>query len=157
MTAWHGRPELKAEVMDRLRAHRAADEIVQGLYQQSDPDSPNGYRGCAIGCTLPKQSTAERDALNGDGAWKTFGWHKRIEAEYGIPIYVAQMIDRTFEGLPVSMAGDFAVTVADAIPVGADLSGASSECDHYPRFYNSTMRAAWLIELLSNAPVPVPA
>ena len=123
--AWHGDPALKDEVLTRLREHRAADAIIQGLYQQYDPGLAVQYRGCAIGCTLPLQETNPvpgRHEVAGPGA----GWHAEVERLYGIPRPVAHLIDRIFEGLPTDEAGDFAVAVIEAVPVGADLSMVSS-------------------------------
>lgn len=45
--AWHNNPDLKQEVMARLRDHRAADDLVKGVYQAYAPDTAAGYRGCA--------------------------------------------------------------------------------------------------------------
>lgn len=122
--AWHSNPDLKDEVLARLRAHRAADAIVQGRYQQYAPHLAVGYRGCAIGCTLPLQDLT---GLVGDDVRDPeCGWHAEVERLYGIPQSVGHLIDRTFEGLPLEEAGDFAVTVVQAVPVGADLSLVSS-------------------------------
>ena len=117
MTAWHNDPDLKADVLDRMRQHRADDEIVQGFYQRIDPTAASGYRGCLIGCTLPPLP---------DAAKPVEGWHVRVEDEYGIPQTVGYLLDRTFEGLPYGQHAEFAVAAIDAIPVGADLSLVSS-------------------------------
>jgi hypothetical protein len=161
--AWFNDENLKADVMKRLRAHRAADDIIKGTYQRAAEDSPLGYRGCAIGCTLPKMSDDDTDRLEyGDGSW-----HQAIEDTYGIPARVARWIDNEFESLPVEDAGDFAVTVIDAIPVGADLfallrnvryaaGGEGSWCwtcnsTHQPLLAPNT--ATDLIDLLASAPI----
>jgi hypothetical protein len=122
--AWHNNPNLKQEVMQRLRDHRAADEIVRGIYQAYAPNSENGYRGCAIGCTLPRQDinsyTDEGDEIESPNA----GWHGEVEHLYGIPRPIGRLIDGLFESLPTvnDQHAEFAVAVIDAIPVGADLS-----------------------------------
>ena len=110
--AWHNSPDLKAEVITRLRQHRTEDSIVKGRYQELDPHVASGYRGCAIGCTLPH--------LDQDPA----SWHARVEELYGIPRTVAWLIDGIFENLPTvdDAHATFAVGVIDAVPVGADLS-----------------------------------
>lgn len=116
--AWHGDPVLKAEVLQRMRAHRAADTIIQGLYQEIDPGLALGYRGCLIGCTLPADPIPDDHGPN---------WHRRVEREYGIPIGVAMVLDDLFELLPVAGCADFAVDSIEAIPVGADLSNVISD------------------------------
>jgi len=126
ITAWHNSPDLKTQVVDRLRQHRAADEIVHGVYQELDPDTASGYRGCAIGCTLPAQPSYNVDGI--DQITPGQGWHAQVEAEYGIPATIAHLIDGIFEALPTDRGehADFAVAVIEAIPVGADLSLVSS-------------------------------
>lgn len=84
LIAWHNNPGLKTEVAARMAAHRAEDSIVQGLYQEAAPELATGYRGCLIGCTLPRQR--EEDS-----------WHERAEALYGIDRHVGRLLDRIFE------------------------------------------------------------
>lgn len=96
--AWHNDAKLKETYMERMRAHAAADEIIQGTYWQ------NG-KGCAIGCLMESDSP-----------------HKLIEEVLGIEERISRLIDRLFEGLPNDKAKLFAVVTPDAIPVGADLS-----------------------------------
>jgi hypothetical protein len=119
MLSWHNNPELKSEVVERLRAHRAEDSIVKGLYQQIDPNLASGYRGCAIGCVLPRQTDGDALGLACDDSW-----HSEVERRFGIPLALARLIDSLFEGLPTDddRHAEFAVMVIEAIPVGADLS-----------------------------------
>lgn len=153
--AWHSNADLKAEVMERLRRHRADDAIVQGIYQHVDPAPAVGYRGCAIGCTLPFQPQLNFRSDSG-------AWHKAVEDYYGIPAAVADAIDFTFEDLDPSDAGDFAVRVAEALPVGSDLLAAlrafNAERETWPvEQWQPTPMAERLIHHLSNAPIPVAA
>jgi len=113
--AWHSNPDLKTEVVARMTAHRADDSIIQGIYQQIDPDLASGYRGCLIGCTLPPQAK---------GRGPRVGWHHRVEELYGIPTDIGHLLDRIFENLPTDdgQHARFAVASIEAIPVGADLS-----------------------------------
>lgn len=112
--AWHGSAELKAEVLSRMLAHRAEDSIVQGIYQELDPEVASGYRGCLIGCTLPKPAGPQGDLFGGH-------WHTRVAELYGIPKHVAEILDTVFEDLEPSECPTFAVASIEAIPVGADL------------------------------------
>ena len=97
LRAFHADPKIKATYLNRVLAHRAADEIVQGTYWE------NG-RGCAVGCTIHSSN------------------HSAYEKELGIPRKLARLQDRIFEGLPLSEAKDFPQAFLDAIPVGADLN-----------------------------------
>lgn len=62
-----------------------------------------------------KAKYVERLTLHGDR-------HADYEKELGIPVALAFLHDRCFEGLPAENAGEFATAFLDAIPVGADLS-----------------------------------
>jgi hypothetical protein len=156
--AWHGNPALKAEVMARLRTHREQDTIVQGLYQDLDPGSAVGYRGCAIGCTLPIQPGDEHTNVVPPDC----GWHAEVERLYGIPCEILWRIDDLFETRDVAEAGQFAVDVIEAIPVGADLHeiarSALHEDDDAGCYGEDTEDgAANLIADLKAAPVPAMA
>lgn len=188
LRAWFGDPDLKEQVVLRLKKHRQQDEIVQGFYQEYS-ETESGYRGCAVGCTLPPmfkydkqlfstQPEGQKRWINpGDQAvWEEDGFHGLIEKYYGVHEQVARLIDNVFEEQDTfEAAGDFAVAVIEAVPVGADLSqvwatfyrlevereaemrdttpaGSAERRQAYRD--HSTWMAKLLIELLSTAPVP---
>jgi len=97
LISFHGDPEIKEKYLARLRAHRLADDIIQGA------TGKNG-KGCAIWCTLDKYE------------------HQPYESELGIPRILARLEDRIFEGLSVEESKDFPINFLSAIPVGKDLS-----------------------------------
>jgi hypothetical protein len=97
MRAFHGDSEIKERYLARLKAHRAADELIRG-------EGWDGHRGCAIGCTL--------DGYD----------HSRYPIELGIPEQLAYLEDWLFERLPVADAMAWPERVLTAIRVGADLS-----------------------------------
>jgi hypothetical protein len=94
--AFHGDPAVKLKYLDRVRAHRLADQIVKGQYWE------NG-KGCAVGCTLHS------------------GNHQAYESELGVPAQFAYLQDLLFEHLPIDRARTFPERFLEAIPVGADL------------------------------------
>lgn len=112
--AWHGDPDLKATVVERMKKHREADAFVQGVYQLVDPDKALGYKGCALGCMVPQRDddTDDRD------------FNEAVEEAFGIPVNLADAIDETFESLAFKDCAEFAVSVVEAIPAGADLAAA---------------------------------
>lgn len=118
MLSWHNNPALKAEVVERMHMHREHDTIVQGTYQQYAPEKAHLYKGCAIGCTLPRVVS-----YAGVRLVPSFdeGWHDRVQSEYGIPSELAYMIDTVFEALRPPEHAKFAVDVIEAVPVGVDL------------------------------------
>jgi len=120
MLSWHNNPALKAEVVERMREHRRQDTIIQGVYQRFAPDKAIGYRGCAIGCTLPVQPSIKIAGLF-ELATPWPGWHEMVEREYAIPLPLGYLIDSVFESLPQGEHAQFAVDVIEAIPVGKDL------------------------------------
>ena len=106
MLAFHNSPEIKARYLARVAAHRAADEIVQGVGFER-----NGkVRGCAVGCTLDRYD------------------HAAYESELGIPVVLAHLEDRIHENLPLAEAIDWPGRFLAAPRPGADLS------DVWPEF-----------------------
>jgi hypothetical protein len=98
MLTYHNDPNLKAQVLAELAAHREADQIVQGDYWTDG-------RGCAVG-----RLTHDPD-----------GGHDQYPIRWGIPKQLACLEDRVFEGLPESEARLWPERVMAAIPVGVDL------------------------------------
>ena len=98
MLAYHNKPAIKSKYLARVIDHRVADEIIQGVYWQ------NG-KGCAVGCTIHS------------------GDHLKFETELGIPVGLALLEDRIFEGLPNSEAKEFPIQFLSAIRPGANLNG----------------------------------
>lgn len=95
--AFHNDPKVKEKYLDRVRAHRAADEIIKGKYWK------NG-KGCAIGCTIHSDS------------------HAAYEKELGIPRILARLEDGIFENLPNGKAMVWPEAFLEATPVGVNLS-----------------------------------
>jgi hypothetical protein len=108
MRAYHNDPSIKADILAQLAAHRAADQLVRGQYWE------NG-KGCAVGCTIHS------------------GDHLEYETRFGIPVVLARIEDRIFEGLPTASAMEWPERLMRAIPVGANLAMA------WPKF------ALWLL------------
>jgi hypothetical protein len=99
LRSFHGDPKIKEVYVDRIKAHHAADTLVQGSYWD-----PATRRGCGVGCTIEGSD------------------HSRYETILGLPEWLARIEDLIFEGLPVAEAKDFARDFLDAIPVGSDLT-----------------------------------
>jgi hypothetical protein len=97
LRAFHGDPALKEKYLERVRAHRAADELIKGT------GWANG-KGCAVGCTLHRYS------------------HAAYESELGIPRVLAHLEDRLFESMPNAKAMEWPEQFLAAIKPGADLS-----------------------------------
>jgi hypothetical protein len=97
MYAFHGDPAIKQKYLVRVRAHRAADEIIHGVGWLDG-------KGCAIGCTLDNYD------------------HSRYPTELGIPEMLACLEDTIFEGLKNGKAQEWPEQFLEAIRPGADLS-----------------------------------
>ena len=97
MKAFHGDQSIKCKYLDRVRAHAAADEIVHGTYWE------NG-KGCAVGCSIHSSN------------------HMAYETELGIPVMLARLEDRLFEGMANGKSKQFPEAFLLAAKVGADLS-----------------------------------
>jgi hypothetical protein len=87
----------KKAVLEQLRAHAEADELVKGHYWQAG-------KGCAVGCTIHS------------------GRHVEYEVRFGIPEMLARLEDCIFEGLPNGAAKAWPVSFMTAVRPGSDLS-----------------------------------
>ncbi|MBK7380584.1 MAG: hypothetical protein IPJ03_16635 [Ignavibacteriales bacterium] len=96
MKAYHGKQEIKDNLLKQLKAHFDFDEIVKGKYWE------NG-KGCAVGCSIHS------------------GNHKDYETLLGIPEWLAHVEDRVFEGLPLERAKMWPLEFSQAIKIGQDL------------------------------------
>jgi hypothetical protein len=101
LIAFHGDKSVKKKYLERVRLHAKADEIRSGYYWE------NGM-GCAVGCTIHS------------------GEHAAYERELGIPMVLARLEDRLFEGMyrhgATAEAKAWPERFLKSIPVGADLS-----------------------------------
>ena len=95
--AFHGDPAIKAKYLARVRAHREADNLVQGTGWE------NG-KGCAIGCILEDYN------------------HELFPSELGLPVWLAYLTDKIFEGLSSQDSQYFPEQLLAAIPEGADVA-----------------------------------
>ena len=68
MRAFHGDPKVKTKYLKRVRAHRAADQIIHGTYWEDG-------KGCAVGCTIHSSDHAAYETESASRAcsrdWKT--------------------------------------------------------------------------------------
>lgn len=94
--SYHDDKAVKTKFVARARAHQKADEIVKGQYWEDG-------KGCAVGCLVHGSS------------------HNKLAEELAIPLQMAYLIDRLFEGMPIEAAKKFPLRFVQAIPVGADL------------------------------------
>jgi hypothetical protein len=86
----------KRKFTARARKHQLADEIIKGKYWE-------GGKGCAVGCLVHGES------------------HAQLAEELGMPIQMAYLIDRLFEGMPLDKAKAFPLRFVKSLPVGKDL------------------------------------
>ena len=99
LRAYHGDPAIKAKYIDRIRAHRAAEHLTQGIGWESDGLT----RGCAVGCTLENYD------------------HSLYPIELGLPEWLAHLEDCIFEGLPTDLAQAWPESFLEAITPGVDV------------------------------------
>jgi hypothetical protein len=100
--AYHGDPKIKAKYLRRLRAHRRADEIVQGVGWETNGTT----KGCAVGCTLNAYD------------------HSLYPIELGLPEWLALLEDSIFEGLQKDDALKWPTQFLSAIRPGANTQKA---------------------------------
>jgi hypothetical protein len=158
LLAWHGSAELKADAVARMRAHREADTFIQGSYLEHDPRAARKYRGCFHGCLTTEVLAAERGVPVEEIRGYETRWCRAAKRLFGIPYSLADAFENVFERQEsFKSAGEFAVEVTEAIPVGADLSGVL-EAATTSRCSCGCTAGIWtaesLIEALKAAPVP---
>jgi hypothetical protein len=95
MKTYHNDPTIKAKYIARVKAHRIADDLIQGTGWK------NG-KGCAVGCTLGNYD------------------HSRYPIELGIVEGLARLEDHIFEALSSADAMDWPEQFLSAIPEGVD-------------------------------------
>jgi hypothetical protein len=111
LLAYMNDPQLKADIVEEIAKHRAADQIVKGHYGRI-----NGkWTGCAVGCSIRSLNLRRGLKLPTDD-------HDIYETYLGIPRHLAKLEDIIFERLPDGRYLDWPGQFADAIRPGADLS-----------------------------------
>lgn len=96
LVSFLGDPAVKEKYLNRVRTHRAADEIIHGTYWTGNGEG----KGCAVGCTLHDPS----------------GNHRAYETELGIPVQLAWIQDGLFERLSAPDDVMFPEQFLEAIP-----------------------------------------
>ncbi len=96
LLAFHNDPAVKAKYLARVESHIAADHLIRGT-------GWDGFRGCAVGCTLEDYD------------------HSRYPVELGIPEWLARVEDTLFEGMTKGRAETWPRDFLAAITPGVDL------------------------------------
>ena len=104
--------ELKDVLVAEIIKHREADQILQGTYEKE----VNGiWKYCAVGCAIHSLNT--KLGKN----YKTND-HTVYETEFGIPVVLANLQDKIFEGLTTEDSKTWPENFMNAVPVNTDLS-----------------------------------
>ncbi len=153
--AWHGNPDLKADAVARMKKHREADDFLRGEYVLASHAVPGELRGCFHGCLTAEKFAEEAgiSVLEIDRDLHTsLWWHKEGERLWGIPRELGARLDGLFEAHDDdATAGEWAVAVTEAIPVGADLSGVVDAFLTTEGFAGDDW--ALMVHVLSQAPI----
>jgi len=115
MLSYQGDAGLKARFVGHVARHQAEDRVLQGTYGVVDGESV--WKGCAVACSL-----RSLDEISGRELRTENKSHADLSARLGIPLELAYLEDRTFEGLSVELAREWPARFAEAIPVGRDLT-----------------------------------
>ena len=110
MISFHGQKSIQTKYLNRVSAHREADQLIQG---------ETGYdgKGCAVWCTL--------DAYD----------HSRYPIELGIPEWLARLEDHIFEALDVEESRKWPEQFLNAIPIGIPESKFNIIRDEFQIFW----------------------
>ena len=113
MKAFHGDEKLKSALLEEITKHEKADAIVQRHYGKQNGE----WKGCAVACSLRSLAITRKETLK-----ERYDEHERYESDLGIPLTLAFLEDKLFEGMTAEDAKTFPRRFIEAIPVGADLS-----------------------------------
>jgi len=113
MLAYHNDPQLKADLLEELAAHRAADHLVKGTYGPNEKSEP--FRGCAVGCSVHSLNKRRGLKIGYDD-------HAGLADAVGMTEVLARLEDTIFENLPAEDAQQWPERLMSAIEPGADLS-----------------------------------
>lgn len=130
MLAYHGRPDLKAAFLEQIGLHEAADRIQHVGYAEFKQNGVAVFTGgCAVGCSLESMRVIEglSSIEHSD--------HALYERYLGVPLMLARLEDRIFEGLPIADSLRWPRQFAEAIRPGSDLSMVG------PRFLHDLLTA----------------
>jgi hypothetical protein len=114
MLSYHNDSSLKARFVGHVERHRKEDAFLRGTYGDMHGAQ---FKGCAVGCSIRSLDEIDGRPLRLDN-----GNHKDLADRLGIPLVLAHLEDRIFEGLPQAEAMLWPSLFAQAIPVGKDLS-----------------------------------
>ena len=110
--AYHSDPKFKADFVQECIWHREQDRYISGTFQREDKE---GFKGCSIGCSVNSLKRLGKNSIDYSdhaGCAKLLGW----------PEWLCRLQDGIFEGLPAKDRPRFTEQLAQAIPVGADMT-----------------------------------
>lgn len=132
--SWRGDPQVKANAVASMQRHRRMDRFIRGqyvmttAYDDSIPASVE-WAGCFHGCLTVEALAAEKNMTvtdfieHGAPDWYAEGYRL-----WGIPYVLGETLDDMFESFEDrGAAGDWAVAITQAIPVGVDLHPLADE------------------------------
>src|SRR5687768_13396557 len=117
LVSYHGDFGLKERFVGLIEQHRLADQIVQGTYGTR---SDGVWKGCAVGCSVRSLAIMNGEDPDEIGLY-SWGNHRRLETDLGIPMWLARLEDHIFEALSPQDAPSWPGNFSRAIPVGIDL------------------------------------
>jgi hypothetical protein len=140
MVAYHGDPEIKAKLLARIAEHERLDTIIKGLVEAglAIRELVGGDQGrwtfagkrisdeAALALLSLVDHANQGAALlpeEPDDHTPLEATHSLYPERLGLPEWLALLEDAIFEGLPEDEALTWPRRFAEAVPVGADLSG----------------------------------
>jgi len=107
--AFHNNPDMKAALLTRIRAHRAADWRLLDPYDETD-------RSSVVSCSVHEPDASAICQVVGSG-------HANFEQLFDIPEQLAYLEDRLFGCLERRDADAWPERFIEAVQIGSDLSG----------------------------------
>jgi hypothetical protein len=156
--AWHSDPALKEQAVTRMRAHAAADRLIRASYLRAGAHYDFDWRGCLHGCLVAEDIAAERGISVPALKEGSISWLEETEYRWGIPVNVGVDIEYVYEKSALE-PGPIAVSILEAIPVGADLGAIQALTHHVVNLAHGGVLSddqahKEMLRVLASAPIP---
>ena len=104
----------KDDFIAEIKSHMQKDALIKGVYKENE--NMETFRGCAIGCSIQSIKNIIKDySLENNN-------HYLYEKYLGIPLWLAKIEDKIFEGLPIDLSKKWPLRFSLSINIGSDLN-----------------------------------
>ena len=115
LKAYHGDEKFKRDFVAMAILHREQDRYIKGTFSEKDSDDADFFKGCSVGCSIRSLKLLGKNGMD-------YNNHAKLAESLGWPDWLTLLQDTIFERLPQSESETWTEELAQAVPVGVDLS-----------------------------------